>query len=68
MLLRDSHQRQGLGTELLRRLIQIARSEGLTYLTADMLTDNLGMQRLCAKAGMRLSTSIDDAIKAEMDL
>jgi acetyltransferase len=47
MLVSDPWQRQGLGTELMHRLIQIARDEGLSALHAYVLKDNEGMIRIC---------------------
>jgi acetyltransferase len=41
----DHFQKQGLGTELLRRLVGIARAEGVKVITADILAENTGMQR-----------------------
>jgi len=49
ILVSDQHQGQGLGTELVRRLIQIGRDEGLQRLVAVMLRQNQGMQHVCRK-------------------
>jgi acetyltransferase len=49
LLVSDRYQRSGLGTEMLRRLVQIGRDEKLERITADVLQDNLGMQRVCEK-------------------
>ncbi len=69
VLVTDRFQHQGLGTELLRRLIQIARSEKLQRLTGDILGENLGMQRVCQKLGFQLHYSFEDQVmKAELDL
>ncbi|TAK94297.1 MAG: GNAT family N-acetyltransferase, partial [Verrucomicrobia bacterium] len=43
LLVADRWQRQGLGTELLTRLVQIARDEKLERITAIILADNHGM-------------------------
>lgn len=37
----DQYQYRGLGTELLRRLIEIARNEKLDRIIAEMLQENL---------------------------
>ncbi len=50
----DCCQRTGLGTELLRRLVQIGRDEGLDWIGAEMLVDNIGMQHTAEKAGFSL--------------
>jgi acetyltransferase len=60
LLVADQFQRQGVGTELLRRLIQFARDERLQRLTGDILLENQGMQAVCKKLGMALRYSPDD--------
>ena len=44
MLVSDKWQKQGLGTELLRRLLQVAQTEKLTRVTAEIMADNHGMK------------------------
>ncbi|MGK7878202.1 MAG: bifunctional acetate--CoA ligase family protein/GNAT family N-acetyltransferase [Xenococcaceae cyanobacterium] len=67
MLVSDSSQRQGLGTELLRRLLQVAREEKLDRVNGEILTENKAMQRVCEKVGFRLYRSGYDLVKAEID-
>lgn len=47
----DEMQGQGLGTELLRRLVAIGRDEGIARITGDILPENHDMQRVAAKVG-----------------
>jgi RimJ/RimL family protein N-acetyltransferase len=47
----DAWQGRGLGTELLRRLVQRAREEGVERFTAELFTDNRDMLDLFAAAG-----------------
>jgi len=69
ILIADPYQRQGLGTELLRRLIRIGRDEHLKKIRADILPDNTAMQRVCKKLGFRLRHDIGDPlVSAELDL
>jgi acetyltransferase len=69
ILITDEFQARGLGGELLRRLIQIARDEGVGRVVADILPDNLPMQRVCENLGFKLSRSVDDpVVKAELIL
>ena len=69
MLVADPHQGQGLGDELLRRLLRIARDEGLRRLTAEMLRSNRPIQRLCERHGFRLRYDpLDEVVRAEIDL
>jgi acetyltransferase len=69
LLIADQFQHQGLGTELLRRLIQIARDEKLQRLTGDILAENLGMQAICKHLGFRLGyTPADHTMRADLEL
>lgn len=67
LLVTDEFQRRGLGTELLSRLLQVGRDEKLTRISADILPENVEMQRLCEKLGFRLYRE-DDVVRAEIDL
>ena len=67
MLVSDLYQRQGLGTELLRRLVQIGRDEKLDRITADILSENRPMQRVSEKVGFSLQRSTD-LVRAEINL
>ncbi len=69
MLVSDHIQRRGLGTELLRRLLQVGRDEHLDRITAEILSENSGMQRVCEKLGFRLSCTPDPSVvRAEIQL
>ncbi|MGF1495673.1 MAG: bifunctional acetate--CoA ligase family protein/GNAT family N-acetyltransferase [Elainellaceae cyanobacterium] len=60
MLISDRCQRQGLGSELLRRLCDIARQEGLERVVAYILPDNSAMQKICERAGFAMQRELDD--------
>jgi acetyltransferase len=69
LLIGDQFQGKGLGTELLRRLIQVGRDEKLQRITGDILAENRGMQNVCKKLGFRLWYSLEDHLmKAELEL
>ncbi|MFS8831515.1 GNAT family N-acetyltransferase, partial [Synechococcus sp. R8-2] len=70
MLVADPYQRQGIGTELLTRLIQVARCEGIQHLTGEVLGENEAMRRLCQRLGFQLHPSPEDPgiLKATLDL
>jgi len=55
LLVNDHWQKQGLGTELLRRLVQIGRDEKLTRLYAEIMADNHAMQQVSKKIGFQLT-------------
>ncbi|KAK4531373.1 hypothetical protein CCYA_CCYA08G2230 [Cyanidiococcus yangmingshanensis] len=44
----------GLGTEMLRRLMDVARREGLVRIWSEISPENRAMQRICEKLGFRL--------------
>lgn len=60
VLVADSVHGTGLGTELLKRLIQIAKDEKLEYVAAEILAENFAMQRICEKLGFKLKRQLDD--------
>ncbi|MEO7021131.1 MAG: bifunctional acetate--CoA ligase family protein/GNAT family N-acetyltransferase [Ktedonobacteraceae bacterium] len=69
MLITDRFQHQGLGIELLRRLIQFGRAEHFQRITGDILMENQGMQAVCRKLGFRLRYAPEGQLmKAEIDL
>jgi acetyltransferase len=69
LLVSDAFQQQGLGTILLHRLIDIARTHGIRRLDADILPDNHGMLALCRRLKMRTRYDADNAtIVATLDL
>jgi acetyltransferase len=69
LLVSDSFQRTGLGSEVLRRLLQVARDDHLDRVIADIMPDNRAMQRVCEKLGFRLKYSVEERlVKAAIDL
>jgi acetyltransferase len=69
VLISDKYQHHGLGTELVRRLVQIGKAEGLKRIAANILPENTGMQSLCKKLGFKLAPVPDEEItRAEIEL
>ncbi len=62
LLLADAAQGGGLGSEMMRRLLEVAQAEGITRLHADMLAENIAMQKLAAKFGFSVAKTSDPAI------
>ena len=54
LLVSDQWQGRGLGTQLLRTLLQVARDERLERVGADVLAENKEMQRVCEKLGFEI--------------
>ena len=65
LLVADPWQGQGVGGQLLARLIEVARQEGITQIYADVLQANLRMQRLCARLGFEVDGASDGVVRAE---
>jgi acetyltransferase len=69
MLVSDKFQCQGLGTEIVTRLIEVGKNEKICCISAEILGDNLGMQRVCEKLGFKISHTNDTTVlRAEIDL
>ncbi|OBQ34341.1 MAG: acetyl CoA synthetase subunit alpha [Anabaena sp. MDT14b] len=69
MLVSDKFQDQGLGTELLRRLLEVGKNEKSCCIYADILADNSGMQRICEKLGFQITNTSDTTVlRAEIKL
>ena len=62
ILIGDAFQKRGLGVELLRRLVEIARAEKVRIVSAEILPENRGMQRVCQKLGFKLRHSYSDGV------
>ena len=56
-VVRDGFQGKGLGSELYRRLLQIARAEKLSTIHSDMLPENVEMRTICKALGFKLCES-----------
>jgi acetyltransferase len=54
VLVSDEYHGQGLGAELLRRLIEIGRIEKLSRISGQVLAENHAMQHLCTKVGFKV--------------
>src|SRR5439155_13340811 len=69
ILISDTVQHHGLGTEMLRRLLEIARAEKLARVTADILPENDHMLHVCKLLGFRLRHSMEEhVVKADLPL
>jgi acetyltransferase len=65
----DDYQNQGLGTELLKRLIDIGRKEGVKAIVADILAENTAMQFVAEKLGFKIQREVDEpVVSARLEL
>jgi len=69
-LVRDGFQGKGLGSELYRQLLQIARAERLHRIHSNMLKENIEMKAICKSLGFKLSDDAhdDNLVLAELAL
>ena len=69
VIVSDLHQHQGLGTELIRSLVAIARQEKLDGLVASVLPENRAMQQVFENLGFQMRfASEDQVVQAELAL
>jgi acetyltransferase len=69
VLVSDQYQKLGLGNELLRRVVEVARDEKLSQVSAEMLPDNIAMQAIMRHLGFRVRATEDlTSIRAFLDL
>jgi len=54
ILVADAYQNRGLGAELLRRVIHVAKQEGVQAVSADMMPDNISMRAICKHLGFEV--------------
>jgi acetyltransferase len=54
LIVSDRYQHQGVGTELVRRLLEIGKEENLEAIVGYVLTSNNKMQSICRQLGFQL--------------
>jgi acetyltransferase len=62
IVISDDFQKQGLGSELLNRLIAIGKAEGVKVITADILAENSAMQKISERAGFKLKRDTGEPV------
>jgi acetyltransferase len=67
MVIRDQWQEHGLGTQLMKLLLDIGRKEGVDQIFGQILPDNHAMQRVCKGSGLIFLIPIVDRM-VKMDL
>ena len=68
IIVADKWHNQGLGAELTRRIIEVARAEQIDLLRAVILPENREMLRLAEKFGFEIARSQDGEVIAELRL
>jgi acetyltransferase len=68
-LVRDEFQGKGIGTELYRRLLEVAKDEKIAKVVSTMLGENREMRRVCEKLGFKIKEELEEnMVKAEKNL
>ncbi len=67
VLITDEYQGRGLGTELSRRLVAIAGAEKIQRVIAEILPENIHMQRVCRELGFQMHQHEDGGVRAVYD-
>ena len=62
LLVSDSWHEHGVGTELLERLLEVARQEGIRRVFGEILTENRAMQDVCRRLGFDLRYSVEEGV------
>jgi acetyltransferase len=69
VLISDCCQGLGIGKELMRRVVEVARQEKLERVEAIITADNKPMLRICEGLGFKLSPADEEGfVKAELEL
>jgi acetyltransferase len=69
MLVSDQWQNRGLGTQMLRMLLGVAKDEHLRRVSADVLAENHEMQRVCEKLGFVIQRELGEStVRAEKEI
>ncbi|MCC6887318.1 MAG: GNAT family N-acetyltransferase, partial [Hyphomicrobiales bacterium] len=69
LLVRSDLQGRGLGSALLRHLIDYARADGLKRIEGVILAENRKMLKMCREMGFKLQPDLDaGTVKATLDL
>ncbi|PIE81673.1 MAG: acetyl CoA synthetase subunit alpha [Chloroflexi bacterium] len=67
LLVSDAYQGQGVGTQLLRRLLEIGKAEGVKTVIAYMLPENSGMRHVSQNLGFQFERD-EDLLKATLEM
>jgi acetyltransferase len=68
VLITDEYQGRGLGLELSRRLVEVARAEKIERVIAEILPENIHMQRVCRELGFRMQLLPDGGVHAVYEI
>jgi GNAT superfamily N-acetyltransferase len=61
-VVRDDWQRRGLGSCLMKRMVELGRAKGVVGFTADVLPGNPGMMLVFQKSGLAVQSRFDGSV------
>jgi GNAT superfamily N-acetyltransferase len=61
-VVRDDFQRQGLGSFLFKRLVDIAKAAGIRKFHAEVLAENSGMLKIFHRSGLKVETTTEGGV------
>jgi acyl-CoA hydrolase/GNAT superfamily N-acetyltransferase len=61
-VVRDDWQRRGIGSCLMRRMIELGRAKGVLGFTADVFPSNLGMMLVFHQSGLTVQSRLDGGV------
>jgi len=65
----DEYQKQGIGTQLMKLILQVGRNEKVGQISADILPENTEMLQVCEKLGFQLvKNEARKMVRAEITL
>ena len=69
MIITDAYQHMGLGTELMRRIVEVAKAENVKHMSAEIMPSCDDMRRVCEKNGLTSIPSKDGGLETvQIDL
>ena len=68
VIIRDDYQGKGLGTDLFRRALEVARDEGLKHVHCNMLAEDQEMHHICRKLGFRVTETGGELAHGDIEL
>ena len=69
LIVSDEYQGRGLGSELLRRILQVGRDERVARVVGEVLPENVEMIRVCKKVGFQVKHDLEEGVvRATMEL
>jgi acetyltransferase len=68
IVISDKWHNQGLGTQIMENLIEIAQNEGIELIRGDIASDNLHMQHIVEKCGIDLGPAVEGVHRAQKQI